>query len=128
MVKQKQRLHSGRVQWRAGKPFLVMWAKSLLLSAALLAGSAVAGVGASALPLRADGVVAVQPSWVMPTQYRNGGQQDVRPLRDVVEELRSRYGGELISARLEDGGRPIYLIRWRMPDGQVRDFRVDAAR
>ncbi len=100
-----------------------MWAKTLLLSAALLAGTALAGPGASALPGS-----AVQPNWVMPTQYRGGGQQDVRPLRDVVEELRSRYGGELISARLEDGGRPIYLIRWRMPDGQVRDFRVDAAR
>lgn len=98
-----------------------MWAKTLLLSAAILAGSAMAGAGAHALP------GAIQPNWVMPTQYR-GGQQDVRPLRDVVEELRSRYGGELISARLEDGGRPIYLIRWRMPDGQVRDFRVDAAR
>lgn len=105
-----------------------MWAKTLLLAAALLAGSATAGAGAYALPGQAAPVAAVQPNWVMPAQYRGGGQQDVRPLRDVVEELRARYGGELISARLEDGGRPIYLIRWRMPDGQVRDFRVDAAR
>lgn len=65
---------------------------------------------------------------LVPIQHRGDSRQAVRPLRDVVEELRSRYGGELISARLEDGGRPVYLIRWRMPDGQVRDFRVDAAR
>lgn len=86
----------------------------------MLAGSAFAAGSAHATPL--------QPNWVMPIQYRGGGQQDVRPLRDVVEELRARYGGELVSARLEQGGRPFYEIRWRMPDGQYRDFRVDAAR
>jgi len=101
-----------------------MWAKSLLLAAAVVAGSA----GASAEAAQATRVraVAVQPSFIMPAQHRGG--QDIRPLREVVEELRARHGGDLISARLEDGGRPVYLIRWRMPDGQVRDFRVDAAR
>lgn len=75
-------------------------------------------------------VIRAAPAETMlvPIQHRGDSRQAVRPLRDVVEELRSRYGGELISARLEDGGRPVYLIRWRMPDGQVRDFRVDAAR
>ncbi|MBC7770642.1 MAG: hypothetical protein H7124_17810 [Phycisphaerales bacterium] len=105
-----------------------MW-KSLLLSAAVLAGSAVPS--ALAAQVRDRPVLTVlQPGFIMPTQQRGGdrGQQAIRPLREVVEELRSRHGGDLISARLEDGGRPFYLIRWQMPDGQVRDFRVDAAR
>ncbi|GIK50825.1 MAG: hypothetical protein KJZ75_14495 [Hyphomonadaceae bacterium] len=105
----------------------MIW-KPLLLSA-VLAGAALSAGSAAAAP--AGGAVAAAPaqSWIVPIQYRGEGrQQDIRPLRDVVEELRSRYGGELISARLEDGARPVYLIRWRMPDGQVRDFRVDAAR
>ena len=73
----------------------------------------------------------VTPNWVMPSQGRDHGDhrgQNIRPLRDVVDELRSRYGGELISARLEDGPRPTYVLRWRLPDGQVRDFRVPADR
>ena len=100
-----------------------MWAKSLLLSA-------MAAVGATTAPVDARPAPGLfQPQMVIPIQGRGDGrQQSIRPLREVVGELQSRYGGELISARLEDGGRPIYLIRWRMPDGQVRDFRVDAAR
>lgn len=100
-----------------------MWAKSLLLSA-------MAAVGATTAPVDARPAPGLfQSQMVMPIQGRGEGrQQSIRPLREVVGELQSRYGGELISARLEDGGRPIYLIRWRMPDGQVRDFRVDAAR
>jgi uncharacterized membrane protein YkoI len=62
----------------------------------------------------------------MPVQDR--GQRDIRPLREVVDYVRARHGGELISARLEDGARPVYVLRWRMPDGEVRDIRVDAAR
>lgn len=100
-----------------------MWAKPLLLAALVIASSA--GVSAAATPANAQAVIA-QPSLLIPIQQRGG--QDIRPLREVVEELRARHGGDLISARLEDGGRPVYLIRWRMPDGQVRDFRVDAAR
>jgi hypothetical protein len=102
-----------------------MWAKSLLLSAFVAAGATTAPVDARPNP------PVFQPNWVMPAQGRDHGenrQQSVRPLREVVAELQARYGGELISARLEEGGRPFYLIRWRMPDGQVRDFRVDAAR
>lgn len=97
-----------------------MWTKSLLLSALV-------AVGANTAPMQAQMPVA-QPIWVLPTQGREQRPQSIRPLREVVAELQSRYGGELISARLEDGGRPIYVIRWRMPDGQVRDFRVNAAR
>lgn len=100
-------------------------AKSLLLSALVALCATVAPVSASPRP------VLAQPDWIMPAQGRDRGrgeQQSVRPLREVVGELRARYGGELISARLEDGGRPIYVIRWRMPDGETRDFRVPASR
>ncbi len=99
-----------------------MWAKSLLLSAFAAAGAIAGPVDASPRP------EFLQPSYVFPTQGRGERAQNIRPLREVVEELRSRYGGELISARLEEGPRPIYVLRWRMPDGEVRDFRVNAAR
>lgn len=98
-----------------------MWAKSLLLSVLIATGAFAAPVIAAPRP------ELVQPYMVMPVQDRGRGQ-DIRPLREVVDEIRSQYGGGLISARLEDGGRPIYVLRWRMPDGQVRDFRVNAAR
>lgn len=97
-----------------------MWAKSLLLSAMVAAGAFSAPVSARPNPQ------LFQPNWVMPAQDR--GQRDIRSLREVVDEMRSRYGGELISARLEEGAHPIYVLRWRMPDGEVRDFRVSAAR
>lgn len=98
-----------------------MWARSILL-AALIA------LGAHAAPVDArPGAQAVQPNWIMPVQDRRG-DQNIRSLREVVDMLRAQHGGELISARLEQGSRPIYVIRWRMPDGSVRDFRVDAAR
>lgn len=100
-----------------------MWAKSLLLSAAVAAGAVVAPVNAAGPPVQ-----LIEPGWVVPTQGRREGSQNIRSLREVVEEMRARYGGELISARLEDGPRPFYVLRWRMPDGEVRDFRVSAAR
>ncbi len=99
-----------------------MWAKSLLLAASIATGAIAAPVSAT------QHAQWVQPQMVMPVQQRGGGQQSIRSLREVVDEIRSQYGGELISARLEDGARPIYVLRWRMPDGQVRDFRVNAAR
>lgn len=96
-----------------------MWAKSLLLSASL----AVSAVGSGAVDASPRAPVQAQAF----IQVQNRGQ-DIRPLREVVDTLRARYGGELISARLEQGSRPIYVLRWRLPSGEVRDFRVDAAR
>ncbi len=107
-----------------GSPYTgtAMWAKSLLLSVFVATGAFAAPVSAGPRPM------GIRPQMVMPAQDRGQRGQDIRPLREVVDEIRSRYGGELISARLEDGGRPIYVLRWRMPDGEVRDFRVNAAR
>jgi hypothetical protein len=95
-----------------------MWAKSALLSAVFAAG-VFAAPGTLIVPSRGH-------AWTTPAQY--GGQQELRSIREVVEELRSQYGGEYVSHRLEQGGSPVYVVRWRMPDGQIRDFRVRASR
>jgi uncharacterized membrane protein YkoI len=55
------------------------------------------------------------------------GREDIRPLREIVSMVRSRFGGDLINARLENGDRPFYVLRWRMQNGDVRDLTVDAA-
>lgn len=94
-----------------------MSVKPLLISAFVALGAFSAPVGSPHM------VQFAQPNFLIQTQDR-----DIRSLREVVSELRDRYGGDLIDARLEDGPRPIYVIRWRMPDGQVRDFRVNASR
>lgn len=101
-----------------------MWAKSLLLSA-------IFAVGALSTPASAQSSTQdqpLQPAWATPVQYRGGGQQELRPLREVVDELRAQYGGDYVSHRLEQGGSPVYVVRWRMPDGQIRDIRVSASR
>jgi len=97
-----------------------MWAKSLLLAAAVMLGAAA--------PVSARPAPQIQPNWVFGAQDRGAPQRELRPIRDIVEELRARYGGEYQGHRLEQGARPIYVIRWRMPDGELRDFRVNAER
>lgn len=97
-----------------------MWAKTLLLSALIALAAAVPPAAA-----QSRGGGAVQPGWMMPAQDREQ-QPRVVPVREVVQMLRSRFGGELVSARLEGDRRPIYLIRWRMPNDEYRDFVVDA--
>lgn len=99
-----------------------MWAKSALLSA-LFAAGLFAAPSAAGVQIQAAPHV-----WTQPVQYGRGGQQELRSIREVVEELRSQYGGEYVSHRLEQGGSPVYVVRWRMPDGQIRDIRVSASR
>ena len=111
-----------------------MWAKSVLLSALVATGAITSPVDVGQ---RAP-MASMQQLFVpIQDRHRRGGDdngrdkrsQDIRPLRDAVEEVRAQAGGgELLSARLEQGSQPFYVIRWRMPDGQVRDFRVSAVR
>lgn len=83
-------------------------------------------IAAFAAPQRAS-AQDVRPNWMIPAQERGQDRQAVRPVREILDTLRSRFGGEYVSHRLEDGARPVYVIRWRMPDGvTTRDFRVDA--
>lgn len=99
-----------------------MQARALLLTALV-------AVGVIASPLAANAQAVIEPNWVMPVQDRGDRQeQELRPLREVVAELRARYGGEYVGHQVEQGPRPVYVIRWRMPDGQVRDIRVSAVR
>jgi uncharacterized membrane protein YkoI len=82
---------------------------------------------AASAPSAHAGPRVIEPEWVMPVQDRENDRQRILPLREVLDMLRARYGGEYVSHRLEDGGHPVYVIRWRMPDGvTTRDFRVDA--
>jgi uncharacterized membrane protein YkoI len=97
-----------------------MWAKTLLLAGFLaLASAATPGVRTS------SEAQTMQPGWMVPTQGQR--QQNILPLRDIVDMMRGRFGGDLISARLEQGAQPFYVLRWRMDNGDTRDFRVDAA-
>jgi uncharacterized membrane protein YkoI len=95
--------------------------RTLLIAAALAGGTAAAAPDRAAL-VQAQ---AIQPSWIMPAQDR-GQRQNILSLREIVDMVRGRFGGELISARLEQGPNPVYVLRWRMPNSDVRDIRVDA--
>ena len=94
-----------------------MWAKALLLSTAFATSAFSAPVAAELRPL-------VAHAQVIPIQDRGG--RGLRQLPEIISDLQSRYGGQYLGYRLEDGSPPIYVIRWRMPNGEVRDFRVPA--
>jgi hypothetical protein len=108
-----------------------MLVRSLLLAALVLA--------ASASPALADKGGRHRGDWSFDQRgernddgdRNNEGQRQrsVRSVREVADEMcQLSRGGQLLSARLEDGARPVYVLRCRMPNGEVRDFRVDAAR
>lgn len=99
-----------------------MWAKTLLLAAAIAVSSmAMPGFGG------ASSAQGVQPGWMVPAQDRRGDRPaNILSLREIVDIVRSQHGGELLSARLEPGQRPVYVLRWRLPNNEVTDFRVDA--
>ncbi len=111
-----------------------MWVRSLLLAAAVLAASAGPALADKDARHR-DG--AMRPQWAFDQRGDRGGDrggdnergnrhQDIRSLREIVSMMRGRFGGDLINARLENGERPFYVLRWRMQNGDVRDFTVDA--
>jgi uncharacterized membrane protein YkoI len=96
----------------------------ILLLTALVAASLAAPAGAQGRG------PSIEPGWIMPAQARGEERQerrqDILSLRDIVESVRARFGGELISARLERGDQPVYVLRWRMANNEVRDLTVDA--
>jgi hypothetical protein len=97
-----------------------MWAKPVLLSA-LVAAS----VFATPAGLSFSQHAAFQPQWVIPAQDRRGGE-DLRDLREIVAELRARYGGELVSAN--QVSETVYEIVWRDRNGELHRLRVDRRR
>ena len=97
-----------------------MWAKNLLV-AGFAALSAIA-------PLDVVRQAYTGEAWVVPAQDRRGGRDDnLRDLREIVAELRARYGGELVDARPAANGT-VYEIVWRDRDGAIHHFRVDRRR
>jgi hypothetical protein len=95
-----------------------MWAKALLLSATFAASALTAPAHGGPRPQ------FQQPSPIIAIQDRR--DRGLRQLPQIISDLQARYGGQYLGYRLEDGSPPIYVIRWRMPDGEVRDFRVPA--
>lgn len=96
-----------------------MWAKALLLGGVIATGALAPGVEAAPRP------AIFQAQTLVPIQDR-GQRQQIRPLREIVAMIRSRYGGEMVGSQLVDSGRPTYFIRWRLPNDEYRDFQVDA--
>ena len=97
-----------------------MWAKNLLI-----AGFAVLSAVAAPAPV---GVVHTgQAGWV-PIQDRD--DRRCPALGAVLAQLRARYGGaEFLDARPVEGGScPVYEIRFRMPNGEIRVTHERAAR
>ena len=49
------------------------------------------------------------------------------PLGRVIEQIRARTPGRQLDAGLENqGGRPIYRVRWMTKDGRRIDYLIDA--
>ena len=101
-----------------------MWVRTLLLSAAFAIGLGASASFAANAPARGLQAVAAQSAAsarVIPVEQR------MLSLRDAVEMVRSRYGGDLISVRqAPGGGQNYFILRWRFPNDSVEDIRVDA--
>jgi hypothetical protein len=101
-----------------------MWAKNLLV-----AGFAV--LTAVAAPASTDVVREAYTgnAILVPIQDR-GEARRCPPLGAVLAQLRARYGGaEFLDARPVEGGPcPVYEIRFRMPNGEIRVTHERAAR
>lgn len=105
-----------------------MMLRAILLAAMLIAVPLGGAATAQAQEFR--------PDRIMPDPgYGYGRERDrderraprARPLREIVEIVRRQRGGDLIDVLDQQGGeRPYYVLRWRLDNGVVRDFRVDA--
>lgn len=68
-------------------------------------------------------------SWAPNEDDAREGVRDGRlvPLESVIRNIARSTPGRLLDAGLEDqGGRPIYRVRWQAANGQRIDFIVDA--
>ncbi|MES1157219.1 MAG: hypothetical protein ABUL73_05515 [Alphaproteobacteria bacterium] len=101
-----------------------MWVKTLLLSAAFAIGLGASACYAANVPAHGLQPVVTQAAAaarLIPVEQR------MLSLRDAVEMVRSRYGGDLISVRqAPGGGQNFFILRWRFPNDSVEDIRVDA--
>lgn len=99
-----------------------MWAKKLFLAGFAALSMLAAPVAAQTLTLRPP-----DAAQMVPIQDRG---ERCPPLGVVLAQLRARYGGaEFLDARPVEGGPcPVYEIRFRMPNGEIRVTHERAAR
>ena len=111
-----------------------------LFGAVLAASLLAAGCGAAQPPAQRHPPPA--PEHAKPPRQNSLGadwllqQDDVRkrvrahqlmPLGRVIERVRVHTPGKELDAGLEDqGGRPIYRVRWMTKDGRRIDYLIDA--
>lgn len=96
----------------------------------LLAAAGLAMFGALAEPAQA------RPGWRegLGQQFDAGRQGEVSsdrqrtPLLEVVRRLERRVGGQMLDARVVQGGPhgEMYVIKWLTDDGRKIEFLVDA--
>src|SRR6185437_58260 len=49
------------------------------------------------------------------------------PLKNVIRMMQARMPGKYINTTVGDqGGKAVYLVQWRMPDGRLVVYVVDA--
>jgi len=54
-------------------------------------------------------------------------QGNIRSLSDILAELRSQLGGEVIEVELESKGKAyVYEFKVLTPSGRIKEFKVDA--
>jgi uncharacterized membrane protein YkoI len=88
----------------------------LLLIAALLLGAAPVTAPMTAL-------AAQERSGAAP-EAAAGGQV---PLSRVLKELAQHHKGKQLNTTMgQAGGKPVYLVQWQLPSGQIVVFTVDA--
>ncbi|MGE0828026.1 MAG: PepSY domain-containing protein [Hyphomonadaceae bacterium] len=101
---------------------------------------ALAAFAAAAAGFGADTAHAqrFEPNWANPHSQGPGQGQGfqgrgergrIMPVREIIAAVRAQMGpGDVIgSPILDDGGeRAIYIVRWRRPNGDVIDVRVNA--
>lgn len=99
-----------------------MWAKKLFLAGFAMLSAVAAPVAAQTIALRPPEVAQMVP-------IQDRGER-CPALGTVLAQLRARYGGaEFLDARPVEGGPcPVYEIRFRMPNGEIRVTHERAAR
>ncbi len=108
----------------------VTWLAALALAAPLLGG------GGAAVAAPGDGLMRHVAAWPV---HRAGMYGDYNPrdavrtgralsLQEVLERIRPQISGSMRDAALiDEGGRPVYLIRFMMNDGSIAIVSADAA-
>lgn len=85
--------------------------KRFLLIAALLSGAAPIAT------LTAPGQAAAQEA----------GRSGQIPLSRVLKDLAQQHKGKQLNTTMgQSNGRPVYLVQWQYPSGQIVVFTVDA--